>query len=236
MQRIGYSTHFRGSISGPVAKRSLYLGVRDMWRIIIITFAFLGWSFYTLSGGADYHPREGSRQAEALKQREAQQLRVAANGDIAPVAQAVAINLPDVVTRNTVDTTALVAASKPLPEPARQTTGTEDQEDLASANIRVASLTLSEPAAFAQAAGYAPVSGTEEQITSEELRDLRRITGTSVNMRAGPGTRYGVLTRVTRDTEVEVLERFDNGWLRLRVLETQRIGWVSGTLVSADQG
>lgn len=211
-----------------------------MWRIIILTFAFLGWSFYTISGGADYHPREGSRQAEALKQREAQQLRVAENREMAPAPQPAAINLPDVVTRKTVDTIATVAASKPqtqgLPEPARQTAGAEDQEDLASANVRVASLTLSEPAAFAQAAGFAPISDAEEQVMQEEMRDLRRITGTSVNMRAGPGTRYGILTRVTRDTEVEVLESFDNGWLRLRVLDTQRIGWVSGTLVSADQG
>jgi hypothetical protein len=211
-----------------------------MWRIIILTFGFLGWSFYTLSGGADYQPREGSRQAEALKQREAEQLRVAENREMAPAPQASAINLPDVVTRNTVDTIAIVAASKPqsqpMPEPARQPLGAGDQEDLASANVRVASLTLSEPAAFAQAAGFAPVSDAEEQVMQEEIRDLRRITGTSVNMRAGPGTRYGILTRVTRDTEVEVLESFDNGWLRLRVLDTQRIGWVSGTLVSADQG
>ena len=102
--------------------------------------------------------------------------------------------------------------------------------------MRVASLTLSEPAAFAQAAGFAPTTEDAKPVSQESLRDLRRIIGTSVNMRTGPGTRYGVLTRVTRNTEVEVLEIFDNGWMRLRVLDTQRIGWVSGTLVSADQG
>ncbi|MGR3504240.1 MAG: SH3 domain-containing protein [Paracoccaceae bacterium] len=211
-----------------------------MWRIIIVTFAFLGWSFFTLSGGADYHPREGSRQAEAQKQREAEQLRIADDRDMAPEPQVAAINLPDMVTRDTVDNTTITAAITPqsqrLPEPARQSLGSGDQEYLAGANVRVASLTLSEPAAFAQAAGYAPTTMIEEDIVQEDLRDLRRITGTSVNMRAGPGTRFGVLTRVTRDTEVEVLESFDNGWLRLRVLDTQRIGWVSGTLVSADQG
>ena len=36
-----------------------------MWRFILITFAFLGWSFYVLSGGADYEPGLQSLQARA---------------------------------------------------------------------------------------------------------------------------------------------------------------------------
>ena len=36
-----------------------------MWRFILVSFAFLGWSFYELSGGADYEPRINSIQARA---------------------------------------------------------------------------------------------------------------------------------------------------------------------------
>ena len=37
-----------------------------MWRFILVSFAFLGWSFYELSGGADYRPSANSIQARAL--------------------------------------------------------------------------------------------------------------------------------------------------------------------------
>lgn len=33
-----------------------------MWRLILVSFAFLGWAFYQLSGGADYAPRADSLQ------------------------------------------------------------------------------------------------------------------------------------------------------------------------------
>ena len=36
-----------------------------MWRFISVTFAFLGYAFYTLSGGSDYAPRTQSIQARA---------------------------------------------------------------------------------------------------------------------------------------------------------------------------
>lgn len=38
-----------------------------MWRFMIVTFAFLGWSFYELSGGSDYTPVETSLQAQAAQ-------------------------------------------------------------------------------------------------------------------------------------------------------------------------
>lgn len=205
-----------------------------MWRFIIMTFAFLGWSFYTLSGGADYQPVEGSRQAEARTNAALREL--AALTDKAPETVSARTELRDAdsVSRNQVDLTeispAVLQRDKPVPAAlAADDVGTPETTDM-----RVANLSLSKPAAFAQAAGYAPTSvDAGPQI---ELRDLREITGTSVNMRTGPGTRYGILTRVTRGTEVEVLESFENGWLRLRVLDSSRIGWVSTKLVSDPQG
>jgi hypothetical protein len=194
----------------------------------------LGWSFYTLSGGADYQPVDGSRQAEARTNEALREL--AAVVDKAPETKS-ALSEPretDNVSRNQVNLTeispALLQLDKPLPVALKA----DDPATSETTDIRVANLTLSKPAAFAQAAGYAPTSvDAQPQI---ELRDLRKITGTSVNMRTGPGTRYGILTRVTRGTEVEVLESSENGWLRLRVLDSSRIGWVSTKLVSDPQG
>jgi len=38
-----------------------------MWRLVLITFVFLGWAFYELSGGADYRPAPDSIQARATR-------------------------------------------------------------------------------------------------------------------------------------------------------------------------
>ncbi len=219
-----------------------------MMRFILLTFAFLGWSFYTLSGGADYHPIEGSRQAEALKAQAAKtnaapDQRLAQATSKPPAEQ----NLPNNAQTESPNKAARNVAN--LIEIAPEFAVLDKQVDLSrplaatlaaplaeQPNARLANLTLAEPAAFAQAAGFAPISEEADQIAATEARDLRRITGSSVNMRAGPGTSYGVLNRVTRGTEVEVLESYQQGWLRLRVLESQRTGWVAATLVSGSQG
>ncbi|MFU8882292.1 MAG: SH3 domain-containing protein [Rhodobacterales bacterium] len=210
-----------------------------MMRFILLTFAFLGWSFYTLSGGADYHPVEGSRQAEAIKARTNAERRLAQ----APSMPSAPPSLPDVAQAgNGITATRAVANLGAIaPEFAVLDKHLDLSRPMAAPqaeqpNARLANLTLAEPAAFAQAAGFAPVSDDTDQMAATEIRDLRRITGSSVNMRSGPGTRYGVLNRVSRGTEVEVLESYQQGWLRLRVLEDQRIGWVAATLVSGSQG
>ena len=214
-----------------------------MWRFIILTFAFLGWSFYTLSGGADYQPREGSRQAEALKARAAAETAVAqAPTPPAPVNPAVTATktMTETASRDLIDLTEIPFVTAALNNAAPLAQNPESAQILQAGydDKRIANLSLAKPAAFAQAAGMVPASVEAEPEPQQDTRDLRRITGSSVNMRTGPGTSFGILTRVTRDTEVEVLETFENGWLRLRVLDSSRVGWVSSTLVSsaADRG
>ena len=34
-------------------------GLCQMWRFILVTFGFLFFAFYELSGGADYAPKDG---------------------------------------------------------------------------------------------------------------------------------------------------------------------------------
>lgn len=37
-----------------------------MWRFMLLSFAFLGWAFFEMSGGADYRPSANSIQARAV--------------------------------------------------------------------------------------------------------------------------------------------------------------------------
>ena len=202
-----------------------------MWRFIVMTFVFLGWSFYTLSGGADYQPREGSRQADSLKVRAAAEAQVAQTPIEPSRAATEAVAVPPSPTdraEGAAATTAPAIPADPLPPHAQSA-------PVLQANIAdtgLANLTLAKPAHPPQMAALIPASLNTVSEPEQQLRDLRRITGDSVNMRAGPGTDFGILSRVTRDTEVEVMETFENGWLRIRVLDNNRVGWVSSRLVT----
>lgn len=61
--------------------------------------------------------------------------------------------------------------------------------------------------------------------------DLREVSGTRVNMRAGPGTEHGIVTVLSRGARTEVLETKD-GWARIRA-EDGTTGWMSARLLSA---
>lgn len=68
----------------------------------------------------------------------------------------------------------------------------------------------------------------------EELPvDLRAVSGNRVNMRTGPGTNYGVLDKLVRGTQAEVIEVTAEGWARIRVVETGQVGWMSASLLDA---
>ncbi|MDG1376597.1 MAG: SH3 domain-containing protein [Yoonia sp.] len=73
----------------------------------------------------------------------------------------------------------------------------------------------------------------EAPVIAETPLDLRVVSGNRVNMRMGPGTNYGVLDKLTRGAQAEVLEVTGDGWSRIRVIETGQIGWMSSRLLSA---
>ena len=62
--------------------------------------------------------------------------------------------------------------------------------------------------------------------------DLREVTGKRVNMRAGPSTDYDVLDTLTFGTQAEVIEVTADGWARVRVIDTNQIGWMAERLLS----
>src|SRR6056297_3837856 len=91
--RLQSTTFLLGFLTGTVIRE-----IHGMWRFILVTFAFLGWSFYELSGGADYTPRTNSIQARALlddvrpmaRPVRAHVTQVAGTGGIAPAVEPVA--------------------------------------------------------------------------------------------------------------------------------------------------
>ena len=84
-------------------------------------------------------------------------------------------------------------------------------------------VSLSEPQTF-----YGSTTGA----ASDNALDLRRVAGSRVNMRDGPGTGFGVIVTLEGGTEVEVLELSDNGWARLRTVSTGQEGWMAERLLT----
>ena len=77
------------------------------------------------------------------------------------------------------------------------------------------------------------VEDAQETTTIIELpTDIRTVTGTRVNMRAGPGTQHEIVSRLTLGDEVVVLSDPGTGWLRLRPLASDQVGWISASLIT----
>ncbi|NVO58660.1 SH3 domain-containing protein [Rhodobacteraceae bacterium B1Z28] len=85
--------------------------------------------------------------------------------------------------------------------------------------------------ALQQVTTDADTVSAEIPMLTEPEKDIREISGTRVNMRDGPGTIYPIIGKARIGQKVEVLSESGTGWLRLRVLPGQQVGWISASLV-----
>ncbi|MEW2912495.1 SH3 domain-containing protein [Leisingera sp. JC11] len=208
-----------------------------MSRFIFVSFAFLGWGFYELSGGADFEPPKRPEPVAEAKPAAA-----------APGPERIttaALSAQPVLTRRS----ETVPPARPAADPnLRQRVAAQH---LASASGVLASTQTAfsaEPeAATLQLAslegGLAAVSATPVALAAEETAapaspapetyvDRRRIRASRVNMRQGPGTNYPVIARLLGGDEVIVFEDSGTGWLHLRAPGKGKVGWIAASLVS----
>jgi hypothetical protein len=181
-----------------------------MWGFMIATFVFLALVFYQASGGADYQPSASSLQAQkrAVPAAPAEPARTAAPA-AAPAAD--------------MDATAGVtlAAARAQPEAPGDFDMPEPGNDGLFSTVVMPSGATMAPQAPATAAPVVSASAT----------DVRAVGGNRVNMRAGPGTGYGVLTTLSRGDRVIVLDDPGQGWVKLRVQDGGRVGWMAASLL-----
>lgn len=196
-----------------------------MVKYIVLSFLFMGWAFYELSGGSDFDPaaRKLSEPTPAAANLVAEaEVSVAALAPAQEPASAattfVATPEEAVVTlASSVPTTRLVGAPKPTPAAERTKLGPTK-------------LAPAETVARADTSVTKPVFSLAQE-TANSI-DFRIVTGTRVNMRNGPGTDYSVISTLLQDSQVEVLQDPGLGWVKLQVLETGRIGWMSERLLA----
>lgn len=215
-----------------------------MSRFVMVSFVFMGWTFYELSGGADFTPPERPASIAIAKAAPvAVQHVTAASLVTRPVIQP--LQPPVLQPRSTERVATLSERPEADPElrskvalmqiaavgetsfgfgPNANGIPTDDSSvQLASLSGGLTSLT-----------GNKIVSDTavEPIIPLAPAADLRHVTASRVNMRDGPGTLYPVVDKLNRDTAVEVLDDSGTGWLRLRVVDGEHIGWIAASLIS----
>lgn len=208
-----------------------------MSRFIVLSFAFMGLAFYELSGGADFQPgTHTTAEALGIAPRSAKATQFAGRVDpsetVGPrssIAQQSASVKPESAVDSSVKTTRLVARAQ-VNRPGIILASLESPTVAGPATGLIkASLSAPSRPALASGGKAAPAP----QLAEEKPADIRQIDGSRVNMRSGPSTRHTVLRKLGSGDRVEVLEDNGSGWLKLRVVGSDRIGWIADFLVTA---
>ena len=193
-----------------------------MPRYILLSFLFMGWGFYELSGGSEFQPPQPVATAEAATAKAPEPTRIA-KSQIARATQA--------RTPARAETPQVVLASLGADEATNKTNRATAAVQTDATEPRVFSLQdMVTPPPAANAAN--PNGIQQVRPTPTRAADMREIVATRVNMRAGPGTSSDILMRLAKGDSVEVLEDNGSGWLRLRALPADRVGWIAARLVS----
>lgn len=201
-----------------------------MVRFILVSFGFMAWAFYEMSGGAAFDPEEvrTARLEAAEAEQEAKAAKIAAAKAVKP--QVVAQQVIAPASKVVVDTSPVLNA----------------MVTRASVNLTNLSNTLSQNVQGADSDTVAiipslidPTDGqsTEEtaQVTNvsvSESEDIRTVSGNRVNVRGGPGTDFGIVTKLGRGDAVKVLEDRGDGWVRLEPLNGGPSGWMADFLLT----
>ena len=201
-----------------------------MPHLILVTFAMLAWCFYVMSGGPDFEPR-GLR---------AQQPDRVASAPVEKRPLVTASQPSELVTKVVTRTVPVRATPEPVTDAADPVAAVKPEDlrgfsrisafDGQEAGFTLAS--LEDGVAGLKQIPSSKPTVTEQTAEAEPQKDIREISGTRVNMRDGPGTIYPIIAKVQLGQKVEVLDDPGTGWLRLRVLPVQQIGWISKSLVS----
>ena len=173
-----------------------------MWRLIVVTFAFLAFALYELSGGSNFQPQVAEAEVQHLTPMKTAR------------AETVIPDLPAMGIRKA--------------EPQKQV-------DITLASMEIPAQTpamLREVTAVDATVMPAVAVDTATTEMQAPIADIRKVTGRRVNMRQGPGTQFSVVSSLGAGEEVEVLQTPGNGWLKLQVVSTGRIGWMADWLVS----
>lgn len=218
-----------------------------MTRFILVSFAFMGWGLYELSGGADFEPGPNTLTVFAPMPADIQMAKAepasetVARADISGTVLT-QIEKPDALPD--IELASIDRVGEPAVDPvvdaeklaALIASGMSETDTAASGSEAVArsenALEAQDGSELQDAVLYS-MADLDSSSPRTGASDLREVAGTRVNMRDGPGTSFAVVSQLSRGDQVIVLQNTGDGWLKLQVVETSRVGWMADFLVTA---
>tara|TARA_R100000935_G_scaffold6949_2_gene15028 strand:- start:1709 stop:2329 length:621 start_codon:yes stop_codon:yes gene_type:complete len=204
-----------------------------MKRFIFLTFGFLGWAFFEMSGGVDFQPASARMTANADEPSRAIQKvaadepknvvepavisRAVASASIAPTPAAF---VPGPSAGNAAEVQNVSVTLTSL----RSLNGNVATSDNANSNANNAPIVI--PSLIAPN----DAETTLVEVGSEGV--IRSVSGSRVNVRGGPGTDYQVVAKLGRGDSVEVIQDNGDGWVKMRSLGGGQEGWMADFLLS----
>lgn len=200
-----------------------------MKRFILLSFGFLGFAFYEMSGGAAFDPvaaRNAAVLARSGTDISAQDIQTAQ-------AEPAVRREEQEVTRMSLNLTSLSAVLEEE-DPVTPTSSRSIASTAAPASVT--NVTFKNPSDSGVVLPSIIFPGNTAQASSAavtQTRDVRYVSGTLVNMRGGPGTGFDVVAQLDQDTEVEVLQDDGTGWVKLRPVSGGPEGWIADFLLTS---
>jgi hypothetical protein len=184
-----------------------------MIRLILVSFGFLAWAFYEMSGGAAFDPIN-TRMSRVEAQNDTTYASDSAGSAQTSRAFAAADQSGD---------SANVPSIAKTPEP---------QQVPANAGITTSSLDT--PAIIPSLIITDDPDSTVENaaLDTDPVLDIRIVSGNRVNVRGGPSTGFPVVSTLVQGDSVEVLEDNSDGWVKMRALVTGEEGWMADFLLT----
>lgn len=211
-----------------------------MKRFILLSFGFLGWAFYEMSGGAAFEPRsvQIAREIPTPKTQE-QQPTLITNVEEAQDTRTAFLDTDpplndadDSVTRVSLNLTTLndVLEDSESVEPQVITAATSADNISMPQNSGVLTSSVDTPAIIPSLIN--PNDGVNTASLSAAEGDIRIVSGSRVNVRGGPGTDYGVVTKLAEGAEVRVVLDNGDGWVKMQPLDGSPEGWMADFLLT----
>lgn len=206
-----------------------------MKRFILITFGFMAWGFYELSGGDEFEPMRASVQASTpVEQAELPAAPVAQDDAVQPQTVAFVDTDPPEVTTPVAQVAAAPIETTQEDAAAVETVASNEvPENVDVARSDAVVLSSSDTPAIIPSLIVRDTTQETQVAALEPANDVRRVSGSRVNVRGGPGTDYGVVTRLLRGDEVEVIQDNGDGWVKMRPIEGGPVGWMADFLLTS---
>ncbi|WP_241434476.1 SH3 domain-containing protein [Sulfitobacter noctilucae] len=195
---------------------------------MLLSFGFLGWAFYEMSGGSDFDA--GAIREARLAAIEAEKPQKPAPAP-APV---IVADAPKVfVDTDPPQTGDVTRVALNLTELESAVTADAQEQQAVPQNVATVTSSADTPAIIPSLIDPNDGVTSGHSIPTSAAGDIRTVTGNRVNVRGGPGTDFGIVARLVRGDAVKILQDDGNGWVRLEPIDGGPGGWMADFLLES---